>query len=425
MSKVSGIGVERTSHQLGIRDGLHRAARAAFATAGVSWAECYHEDRGDGLFVLAPANVPKAVFVELLPHGFVTAVRVHNATHPEEQRVRLRLAIHAGEVHYDQHGVAGAALNLAFRLVDGKPLKAALASSPGVLAVITSDRFFDDVVRHSPGAAPATYRSVQVTVKETTTVGWIALPDHPYPLESTRLTMPPTGQQYEPTPSLVPRQLPPAVRDFTGRTEHLAMLDAMLPAEDDESTGAVVISAVDGAAGIGKTALAVRWAHRVQNGFPDGTLHANLRGYGPGDPATPVEVLDGFLRALGMPAERMPMGLEAHAGLYRSLLAGRRLLIVLDNANSADQVRPLLPGAAGCMVLVTSRDSLTGLVVTDGARRLTLDLLTEAEALQLVSGIVGPVRVAAKPDAVTEMIRLCARLPLALRIAAGRVAANP
>jgi tetratricopeptide (TPR) repeat protein len=197
----------------------------------------------------------------------------------------------------------------------------------------------------------------------------------------------------------------------------------MLPEEDDESLGAVVISAVDGAAGIGKTALAVRWAHRVQHRFPDGTLHANLRGYGPGEPATPADVLDSFLRALGTPSERM--GLEALVGLYRSLLAGRRVLIVLDNASSADQVRPLLPAAPGCMVLVTSRDSLTGLVVTDGALRLTLDLLTEPEAQQLLSGIIGSGRVAAEPDAVRDMIRLCARLPLALRIAAGRVTANP
>ncbi|WP_020646539.1 ATP-binding protein [Amycolatopsis balhimycina] len=223
----------------------------------------------------------------------------------------------------------------------------------------------------------------------------------------------------------MPRQLPLAIKDFTGRAEHIATLDALLPAEDEGiGTGAVVISAVDGTAGIGKTTLAVWWAHRVQGRFPDGTLHANLRGYGAGDPARPGEVLEGFLRVLGLRAEQIPMGVEAQAGMFRSLLAGRRMLIVLDNANHADQVRPLLPGTPGCVVVVTSRESLTGLVVTEAATRLTLDLLSEVEAVELVTSILGPVRAAAEPDAIRELVRYCARLPLALRIAAGQ-ATNP
>lgn len=243
------------------------------------------------------------------------------------------------------------------------------------------------------------------------------------------------GDAVEAGRGLVPRQLPPVVWDFTGRAEHVAALDALLPAlpaDRDEMAGdtvppphTAVITAIDGTAGIGKTTLAVWWAHRVQHRFPDGTLHVNLRGYGPGDPATPGEVLDGFLRALGTPAEVMPSGVEAQSALFRSLLAGRRMLLVLDNANSADQVRPLLPGTSGCVVVVTSRDSLTGLVVTEGARRLTLDLLTEPEARHLITSILGPARTTAEPDAVAELIRLCARLPLALRIAATRVAASP
>ncbi|WP_158633272.1 tetratricopeptide repeat protein [Amycolatopsis sp. WAC 04182] len=224
---------------------------------------------------------------------------------------------------------------------------------------------------------------------------------------------------------VVPRQLPLAVRDFTGRADHVAALDALLSGNGPDSVSdAVVISALDGAAGIGKTSLAVHWAHLVQDRFPDGTLHVNLRGYGPGDPAGPGEVLDGFLLALGTPPGDLPQGIEAQAGLYRSLLARRRILIVLDNANSADQVRPLLPASPGCMAIVTSRDSLTGLVVTESATRITLDLLSFGEALQLVTGIIGAERAAAEPVAVAELIRLCARLPLALRIAASRVGAD-
>ncbi|WP_158886019.1 ATP-binding protein [Amycolatopsis anabasis] len=218
-----------------------------------------------------------------------------------------------------------------------------------------------------------------------------------------------------------PRQLPLAIRDFTGRAEYVTALDALLPAHDESGgSSAVVISAVDGAAGIGKTTLAVWWGHRVRDRFPDGTLYFNLRGYGPGTPANVSEVLESFLRGLEVPAGAIPNDVEARAALLRSLLAGRRLLMVLDNAEGADQVRPLLPGTPGCAVLVTSRDSLTGLVVTEGAHRLTLDLLTASEADELVRGIIGPVRAAAEPGAVADLIRLCARLPLALRIAATR-----
>lgn len=220
--------------------------------------------------------------------------------------------------------------------------------------------------------------------------------------------------------SPVPRQLPQTIRDFTGRAEHLAALDALLPPAGGQ---AVVISALDGSGGVGKTTLAVHWAHRVQDRFPDGTLHTNLRGYGPGKPAGPDEVLDDFLVALGVHPAAVPAGTGARSGLFRTLAAGRRMLIVLDNANSAEQVRPLLPGAPGCMVLVTSRDSLTGLVVTEAAHRLTLDVLSPAEAMSLVVGIIGPARARAEPGAVESLIRLCARLPLALRIAAGRAAA--
>ncbi|TCO55651.1 ATP-binding protein [Actinocrispum wychmicini] len=229
--------------------------------------------------------------------------------------------------------------------------------------------------------------------------------------------------------AVVPRQLPGTVRDFTGRADHVATLDTVLPTdttpEAADAPGAVVITAIDGTGGIGKTTLAVWWAHRVQHQFPDGTLHVNLRGYGPGDPATPDDALDGFLRALGVSAEAIPVSVDTKAAMFRSLLAGRRVLLVLDNANHPEQIRPLLPGSPGCVVVVTSRDSLTGLVITDGAQRITLDLLSETEAHDLVTGILGPARAGAEPAAVAELVRLCARLPLALRIAATRIAASP
>jgi DNA-binding SARP family transcriptional activator len=180
--------------------------------------------------------------------------------------------------------------------------------------------------------------------------------------------------------TLVPAQLPPAVPAFTGRGMELACLDAIAAGAarpGPASPAAPVISALSGTAGVGKTALAVHWAHRVAGQFPDGQLYVNLRGFAPGGAALePDQVLCGFLDALGVPATRIPENLAARTGLFRSLLAGKRVLVVLDNARSAEQVRPLLPGSPGCLSIVTSRDQLAGLVATEGARPLALDPLS-------------------------------------------------
>ena len=189
---------------------------------------------------------------------------------------------------------------------------------------------------------------------------------------------------------------------------------------------AVVISAIAGTAGVGKTALAVHWAHRVADRFPDGQLYVNLRGFDPsGRPMPPAEAIHGFLSALGVPAERIPASLDARAALFRSLLAGKRVLVVLDNARDTGQVRPLLPAGPGCMLMVISRSQLAGLVAAEDAQLLILDLLTEAEACELLALRLGAARVAAEPQATAELIRLCARLPLALAIAAARASAHP
>jgi DNA-binding SARP family transcriptional activator len=221
-----------------------------------------------------------------------------------------------------------------------------------------------------------------------------------------------------------PAQLPPDVAAFTGRAHDLAYLDKLLPDQGDEPT-AVVISAVDGTAGVGKTALAVHWAHRVRDRFPDGQLYIHLRGYAAGPPLPPIEALARFLHALGVPAERVPTQVEEAAAMYRSLLADKRMLVVLDNTASADQVRPLLPAGAGCLVLVTSRDQLAGLVAHEGAHRMTLDVLAPEESLALLSSLLGADRVRTEPVAAAELAGLCAHLPLALRIAAANLRGRP
>ena len=221
---------------------------------------------------------------------------------------------------------------------------------------------------------------------------------------------------------VVPRELPPDVYRFIGRTDELASLDALL--ERSAGTPAVVLSAVSGTPGVGKTALAVHWAHRVADRFPDGQLYVNMRGYDPEQPLRPAEALAGFLRALGVDGADVPADDGERAARYRTLTARRRLLVVVDNAGSAEQVVPLLPGTGSSFVVVTSRDSLPGLAVRHGATRLDLDLLPPSDGLALLRALVGA-RVDAEPDAAAELVDRCARLPLALRLAAEIAAARP
>jgi tetratricopeptide (TPR) repeat protein len=186
----------------------------------------------------------------------------------------------------------------------------------------------------------------------------------------------------------------------------------------------MVISALAGTAGVGKTALAMRWAYQVSGRFPDGQLYVNLRGYDPHDPVSSADALAAFLRTLGVPGPEVPDEVEERARLYRSRLAGRRVLVMLDNARDSEQVRPLLPSDPGCVAVVTSRDTLAGLVATDGARRLDLDVLPLADAVSLLRSLIGP-RADGDPESAAKLAGLCARLPLALRIAAELAAARP
>jgi tetratricopeptide (TPR) repeat protein len=278
----------------------------------------------------------------------------------------------------------------------------------------------------------------------------------------------------------VPRQLPPAVRHFAGRAPELAALTSLVdhatavprpaaeaggepgPAPDgagavdppppgppgvepaavspaavgaaavsaadgDPAGGdSVVIAVISGTAGIGKTALALHWAHRVADRFRDGQLYVNLRGFDPaGSPVKPGEAVRGFLDALGVPPDQVPTDLDAMTGRYRSLLADRNVLVVIDNARDCQQVRPLLPGSPGCLVVVTSRNRLTDLISAEAAQPIPLDLLTTGEARELLARRLGAPRVTAEPAALEEIISACARLPLALSIVAARAVGHP
>jgi tetratricopeptide (TPR) repeat protein/transcriptional regulator with XRE-family HTH domain len=238
----------------------------------------------------------------------------------------------------------------------------------------------------------------------------------------------PAGPDPESPGEVVPRQLPASAPGFVGRHEQLTALSFLLDISTEVHArgGAGAVAVIDGTAGVGKTSLAVHWAHLTAQYFPDGQIFVDLLGFGPSTtPLAPSEVVQMLLHALGVPPERRPATTEAQLGLYRSLLMGKRMLLVLDNARDADQVRPLLPSSPTCRTIVTSRTRLTGLVALDGAMSLTLGVMSVDEARDVLKSRLGGDRIAAEPDAVAQIIKRCARLPLALCVAAARAALRP
>jgi DNA-binding SARP family transcriptional activator len=295
-----------------------------------------------------------------------------------------------------------------FRLVQAR-LADELGSDPGSALCELHQR----ILRHDPDlATPAVaspLESADPSSSHTSVSGAI----------STDVPLTPGGQSHRPA------QLPLDVASFTGRSDGLLRLDELaLPSVVNDQASRTVVIAIRGTAGVGKTALAVHWAHRVADKFPDGQLYVNLRGYDPDQPMRATDALARFLVALGVPERDIPLDDDDRAARYRSELAGRRMLIVLDNAGSVAQVRPLLPGGGSSSVVVTSRDSLAGLVAVHGAHQVDLDLLLTAEAVDLLRRLIGP-RVAAEPEAAATLAEQCARLPLALRVAAVLATSRP
>ncbi|NYH77216.1 tetratricopeptide (TPR) repeat protein [Actinopolyspora biskrensis] len=230
--------------------------------------------------------------------------------------------------------------------------------------------------------------------------------------------------QAPPRSAQVPRQLPAVPRGFVGRPQQLAALDAGAAGQGDESVQGPAITLVCGTAGVGKTGLVLHWAHRVSSTFPDGQLYVDLRGYGPHAPLEPGDVLAGFLRALGVVDAELPENVDERAGLYRTLLSERRVLVVLDNACTDSQIRPLLPPSPSCRVVVTSRRVLAGLIAGEGADVVRVDPFDESDALSLLRKLLGD-RVDRDIDAATALARYSAGLPLALRVAGEVVLSHP
>jgi hypothetical protein len=401
---VEGFGDQRrtNAHQVAVRDGLYAVMREAFGRAGISWDDCGREDRGDGVFVLVPAEVPKGLLVESLPAELVAALRAHNEAHLGPERIRLRMALHAGEVRYDDHGVTAAAVNLTFRLVDAGVLKDALAGSPGVLAVIVSSWFFDEVVRHSWAAAG--YRPVQVAVKETRTISWICLPDLVDlagrdvtaglgKLRGAGLRLPGSAPRVWNVPARNP--------GFTGRDQLLAELRERLLAGDR-----AVVQALRGMGGVGKTQLAVEYAHRFAAQY-DLVWWIN---------SDRAELIGDQAAALGLALGCVPPGADTEAVRWAVLAELRERggwLLVLDNAERPEDVVPWLPGAGG-HVLITSRERDWDEVAVP----VEVDVLARPESVAILQARVSGL---GETDA-NRLADQLGDLPLAIAQAAGFMA---
>ena len=428
-----GDPARTNAHQLAVRDTMYKALRRSFARARVSWADCVKEDRGDGALVLIPPAVPKSGLVAGLPAYLAEALARHNAASPEEQRIRLRMALHAGEVHQDAHGYAGASINLAFRLIEAPAAKMALHDSSAVLALIVSEWFYDEVVRHHPAAEPSWFRPAHVAVKETETTAWIrvlglagspprrgAVPTAPGRTALSHLTRP--VRSLPASSSGVRYTLPPDAAAFTGREEELNVISASVR-RVAKAGRVMAIHAIDGMPGVGKTALAVHAAHLLRDRFPDRQLFVNLHAHTPGqDPLTPEAALAGLLTAVGIDARNLPGDLQGRASLWRDRMVGQRALLVLDNAASSDQVAPLLPGGGGCLVLVTSRRHLGDL--PGAVPPVLLQVLPPVKAREMFVRLA-PRAVADADAAVAGLARLAGFLPLAISLLARVYARHP
>lgn len=359
---ILGIDIERFARaewtdpiQVRLRDRLYRLLDGALMDAEIDPSLTARSDRGDGLWLLVNADVSIARLLHPLSTSLVTGLADDNEQVPRAERMRLRVVVHIGELLQDPHGHTGASLNLAARLLDAQAFRVVLAESPAVdVALMVSDAVYEGVVRHGyAGIMPMDWQPVRIHAKETSTRAWLHLPGLTnQPTLPAELTAPRVGVVSLP----IPRELPRLAGDFVGRSRELAVLRGLLDPEthssaDTAETGtpgrgqAVVITALDGMAGIGKSALAIQAAHRLADRFPDGQLYVNLQGATPGlKPHASLDVLGRLLRSLGLDSAAIPADVEEAAVRFRSLAAERRLLLVLDDAHSPEQIRPLLPG---------------------------------------------------------------------------------
>ncbi|MBP2323007.1 tetratricopeptide (TPR) repeat protein [Kibdelosporangium banguiense] len=393
--------------QTAVRAGMYKVMRESFASAGIPWDACVHEDRTDGAIVVVPPEISKVLLISPLLGTLSAALVGHNSQARLAERIRLRLAVHAGEVSMDDHGLSGTDLVVACRLLVAEQLRTSLRHSPVPLAAIVSDGIYDGIVRHCYGDIdPANYHPVPVSVKRTRLQAWIHLPG----------TETPPVIERAPAAGMLdsPRQLQPGVATFVNRKQELRALDRA------RRSGRLVV--LVGPPGVGKTAFALHWAHRVRDRYEGGQFYADLGG--PGRPVELAEVFGKFLRALGIAPPQVPLDLDEQAAMFRSLTAGRRLLVLLDNVASADQVRALLPSSPMSVTVATSRSQLEALIA-EGAQFVQVDRLAVEDGVELLARTVSGQRIKAEPGAARELVRMCDGLPVALCVVAARLVSRP
>lgn len=393
--------------QAAVRAGMYKVVQESFASAGVPWDSCVHEDRGDGAIVLVPPEISKVLLLNPLLGAISAALVDYNRTARLAERIRMRVAVHAGEVSADQHGLSGADLIVACRLLDAEELRTALRHSPVPLAAIVSDGIYDGIVRHGyRDIDPASYHPVSVSVKRTRLQAWIHLPGTG---TAPVVDRPAAAGSFD-----SPRQLRQGVATFVNRKEELRALDRA------RRSGRLVV--LVGPPGVGKTAFALHWAHRVRDRYEGGQFYADLGG--PGRPVELAEVFGKFLRALGVAPRAVPLDPDEQATMFRSLTAGRRVLMLLDNVASADQVRALLPSSPASVTLATSRSQL-GALIADGAQFVQVDRLHAWDGVELLARTVGAARIRAEHGPATDLVKLCGGLPIALCVVAARLVSRP
>jgi tetratricopeptide (TPR) repeat protein len=408
----------RDVDRLQMRRELYRLLEQALARAGLQTGDFQSEDRGDGILVLLNAEVPKTRVLPWLVLRLAAGLNRYNKTAPETTRLRLRAVVHAGEVASDTYGHASKDLNLTFRLLDSDLLRGYLANSRTSLVLLVSASIYNDIIEQGYRDIDAeAFQPVQVAAKATHALAWAYVPGRHNavtPKQPPGLTATPAS------PPAVPHELPADIPDFTG---HEAKLDRLLGVFTHASDASPKVVAVHGVGGVGKSAFAIHAAHQLAVRFSDGQLYLNLQGATAGlQPLDPVDALARLLRALGFDGRDIPVEVEEAAARFRSRVAGRRILLVLDNAVSAGQIRPLLPASSTCAALITSRQVLA---TVDGASHVHLDVLPAGQAIGLLGQIAGVERLAVDPQAAADVARQCDYLPLALRIAGARLAARP
>jgi tetratricopeptide (TPR) repeat protein len=405
-------------HPLHAPTALYRLLEQALDRARIEAADYERSDQPDGILLLLRHEVPRSQVFPWPILRLAAALERRNQNVPPASRLRVRAVIHAGEVARDGYGYASKDLNLAFRLLHSNLLRSYLSNTRASLVLLVSDPMHGDIVERDARAVDAeAFQPVHVVAEGAPAFAWVYIPGrHTAGAGERPRSFTPAATSAPP----VPRQLPAELPDFLGREAELRWLLATL-GHGDATSPAVV--AIHGVGGVGKSALAVHAGHRLASWFPDGQLYVNLQGATAGlPPLAAGEAVARLLRALGVDGRDVPLDAEEGAARFRSLLARRRVLLLLDNAACAAQVRPLLPADPTTAALITSRQSLTDL---EGASRLHLDVLPRAQAIGLLAQLAGAARLAAEPRAAEELARHCEQLPLALRIAGGCLAARP